>query len=580
MIEDIKERLRLMSRFVKQFLIMLALIGTILCFFQVRETMQAVKHQENIIISEMRNELQLANLYINYYADSIQGSLINLTARDDIYRDGGKEAYFTLSRLEDNNEFIKTKFVVDENGCLKSDRQALYEAIKPDIVSVMADKAEAASNIVQYSDPSYSTMSAGFSVYASYKNGRNIAVIEASCDYLKNILRPVLEGRNSAFLVLDRNGKIFLFSGEDHGIKLKKGVYPLEVESFYDSLYDGGFEQMKLCASEAVADWYFMYSDSNKLGWAVYSLFSKEMLELYKTDLYFNTMLRLGVWFLGTILAVFWFTAFCARPIRRLARDMDEVKDLEHLVEVDYKREDELIGRISQNYNRLVRRIRSLIEEVKESERKKVEYEFLMLQNQIGPHFLHNTLACIASLIRQGQADTAQEALKSLVHLLSYTFEQKERTVTMKEELAEIENYMKIQQMRYGDGLRFVQTLDPDAMQCRILKLILQPLVENSVFHGIAPRGEGILRIAVRRRGKILRIFICDDGVGMTRDMCQRILRGEAVSRKTDRFSSVGILNVNERIRMQYGEKFGIRIKSEIGRGTVICLRIPQEEDI
>lgn len=133
--------------------------------------------------------------------------------------------------------------------------------------------------------------------------------------------------------------------------------------------------------------------------------------------------------------------------------------------------------------------------------------------------------------------------------------------------------------MRYGTGLQFVQTVESDAMQCRILKLILQPLVENSVFHGIAPRGEGILRIAVRRRGKMLCIFICDDGVGMTRDMCRRILRGESLSRKTDRFSSVGILNVNERIRMQYGERFGIRIKSEIGRGTIICLNIPQDED-
>ena len=88
MIEDIKERLRLMSSFVKQFLIMLALIGMILCFFQVRETIQTVRHQEDVTISEMQNKLQLANLYINYYADSIQGSLVNLTARDDLYQDG------------------------------------------------------------------------------------------------------------------------------------------------------------------------------------------------------------------------------------------------------------------------------------------------------------------------------------------------------------------------------------------------------------------------------------------------------------------------------------------------------------
>ena len=140
MIEDIKERLRLMSSFVKQFLIMLALIGMILCFFQVRETIQTVRHQEDVTISEMQNKLQLANLYINYYADSIQGSLVNLTARDDLYQDGEREAYFVLNSLREKNELIKTLFVVDGNGCLKSDRQALYEAVKPDIVRTMADK--------------------------------------------------------------------------------------------------------------------------------------------------------------------------------------------------------------------------------------------------------------------------------------------------------------------------------------------------------------------------------------------------------------------------------------------------------
>ena len=148
----------------------------------------------------------------------------------------------------------------------------------------------------------------------------------------------------------------------------------------------------------------------------------------------------------------------------------------------------------------------------------------------------------------------------------------------MKEETEEIENYIKIQQMRYGSRIQFVQEIDGEVLQCRILKLLLQPLVENAIFHGIVPKGEGSIRITVRPRGAVLNIFICDDGVGMTRKMCQKVLCGEPISKRTDRFSGVGIINVNERLKMKYGERFGIQIKSEIGFGTIICLRITQEK--
>ena len=540
--------------------------------------MRTLENYKEIMVSEMQNKLQLANLYTDYYVDSIQGSLAGITIRDDLFLDRDRESYFALSDIKKNNGFISTLFVTGGDGRLRASRQALYEATKPDMVDEMVERAQSFPGMVQYSSPWYSAMSAGYSVYASYKEGANVAVIEAGCSYLKSIFQSVMEGKNSAFIIMDTEGKAFLFSGEDHGISLKKGVYPLEVDERYLSLPFEESGQMELCTSDVIPEHYFMYSDNNKMGWRICSFFSREVLDSYRTNLYLSTALRLTIWFLGVVVAVFWFTAFCARPVRRLAKDMDKVNDLEHLVEVDYRSEDELIGRISLHYNHLVRRIRSLVEEVREAERKKMEYEFLMLQNQIGPHFLHNTLACIASLIRQGKSDTAQDALKALIKLLSYTFEQNEKTVTMKEETEEIENYIKIQQMRYGSRIQFVQEIDGEVLQCRILKLLLQPLVENAIFHGIVPKGEGSIRITVRPRGAVLNIFICDDGVGMTRKMCQKVLCGEPISKRTDRFSGVGIINVNERLKMKYGERFGIQIKSEIGFGTIICLRIPQEK--
>ena len=166
-----------------------------------------------------------------------------------------------------------------------------------------------------------------------------------------------------------------------------------------------------------------------------------------------------------------------------------------------------------------------------------------------------------------------------MIKLLSYTFEQNAETVTIREEMEQLGNYVRIQQMRYGSGIRFEQQIEEGAAQCRVLKLLLQPLAENSIFHGIVPGGGGSLKIAARLRRGILHIFICDDGIGMTRNMCQDILDGKYTARVTDRLSSVGILNVNERMKLWYGEEYGIKIKSEIGVGTVIYLRIPQEKE-
>ena len=134
--------------------------------------------------------------------------------------------------------------------------------------------------------------------------------------------------------------------------------------------------------------------------------------------------------------------------------------------------------------------------------------------------------------------------------------------------------------MRYGDCFDFTVSMEELAKEQYIPKLTLQPLVENAIFHGLIPKGgtEGRLTLTIRLRGDILHIFVCDNGVGMSPALCRTILCGKNSPKVKDRLSSVGISNVNERLKLKYGKEYGIRMKSMEGKGTVICLRIPKAE--
>lgn len=574
MIKEIRERLRLIGFSVRQFLVILALVGGLLLFFQITELTQELESQKESMVSEMQSSLQLADVFVDDYADNIRSILLNVVLMDNLYEEK-ENVYLELNKIQKNEECIKTLFIVGKDGTVKASDQALYDAMKPPIVDEMKKRAEENPYMVQYSAAEYSNTSAGYTMYASYMSGGRIAIVETTRAYLLELLQHVLKKKDQSFVVLDQNGKEFLFSKNDFAIPLKNGTYPLGVEEEYQELLNQDWESMKLISIPQLPKQYFMCSEANNLGWHIIALYDKKPMDDYRKTLYRQSFSRIGIWLLGVAVIVFWLTALLTSPIRKLAKDMDQVNDLDHLMEIPHDNMNEL-GRLSSHYNRLILKIQELMNEVQETERKKLEFEFLMKQNQIGPHFLHNTLICVVSLIRQGKNDIAQEALKALIKLLAYTFEQNENPVRLKEEVEQVGNYVKIQQMRYGSQIRFETKIEENAGECEVLKLILQPLIENSIYHGIVPKEEGKLFLAARLRGNILHIFICDDGIGMTSEMCGKVLQGTNVPKNKDRVSSVGVSNVNERLKIKYGQKYGIRIKSEPGRGTIVCLRIPQ----
>lgn len=219
----------------------------------------------------------------------------------------------------------------------------------------------------------------------------------------------------------------------------------------------------------------------------------------------------------------------------------------------------------------------------------KKQAEYLALQNQINPHFLYNTLEGIRSEALIAGLDSVAEMTEALATFFRYTISQVNHLVTLEDELANIENYYYIQQFRFGDklALNIEYEHDDETSQLDILKyclpkLTLQPIVENSIYHGIERKiGKGHLKIKIGVSDERLRICVSDDGLGMTEERLQKLndnlksLSLEDVSEGSGKKGGIAIMNVNNRIKLLFGEEYGIYVYSNVGAGTDVLINLP-----
>ncbi|MCI9283596.1 MAG: histidine kinase [Lachnospiraceae bacterium] len=220
----------------------------------------------------------------------------------------------------------------------------------------------------------------------------------------------------------------------------------------------------------------------------------------------------------------------------------------------------------------------------------KKQAEYLALQNQINPHFLYNTLEGIRSEALLAGLDSIAEMTEALATFFRYTISQVENLVTLEDELANIENYYYIQQFRFGEKLALHIEYDHDdeldeleILQFRLPKLTLQPIVENSIYHGIERKiGKGNLVIRICISNERLRIRISDDGMGMTEEKLKllnekmrRLTLDDVQEPENSRKGGIALVNVNNRIKLLFGEEYGITFYSREGAGTDVLITLP-----
>lgn len=271
------------------------------------------------------------------------------------------------------------------------------------------------------------------------------------------------------------------------------------------------------------------------------------------------------------------FTRYLTRPIVRLMEHMDVISSGDFSRNPAIESNDEL-GVIGRQINEMSSHVSALMENRIRDEQEKMNLEIKMLQAQINPHFLYNTLDSIkwiATMQHSAGIVRVVSALSSLLKNMAKGFNEK---VTVRQELDFLDNYVTIEKIRYIELFDVDITVeDPVLYDAGIIKLTLQPLVENSIFSGIEPSGKpGLIQIHIYSREQVLYISIRDNGVGISKENINRMLTD--TSRVTKHYmSGIGLPNVDRRIKLVYGQEYGLAIDSEVGVYTCVTVSLPLE---
>ncbi len=236
------------------------------------------------------------------------------------------------------------------------------------------------------------------------------------------------------------------------------------------------------------------------------------------------------------------------------------------------------IGEVSSAVNNMAENLQIMVNKIKEDERKMRQTELRLLQEQINPHFLYNALDTIVWLIEGGKTDEAVDMVVSLSDFFKLVLSGGREYISIRDEERHIRSYLEIQQVRYRDILTYEIDIDPEIYSFRILKMTLQPLVENALYHGIKyKRAPGLVKVSGKftDSGNIL-LTVEDDGVGMDAEHLA-LLREEIEKPCKESEKGFGMANVNERIHMNFGPAYGISLYSEPGEGTRVQIIIPAE---
>jgi two-component system, sensor histidine kinase YesM len=241
------------------------------------------------------------------------------------------------------------------------------------------------------------------------------------------------------------------------------------------------------------------------------------------------------------------------------------------------QRENNEIGVLAKALNGMLGTIQTLLQKIQTEQEQKRQFELDALQAQINPHFLYNTLGSIKHLIDMKENRQASKMVSALTKFFRIGISRGKEIITVEEELEHVRNYLMIQKMRYQENLDFEINVNPEILNCYIIKLILQPIVENSIYHGIKNKKNtlGIIKISGRRDGDNVIIEIYDNGIGMDQATLNQVKHSLQIAYREETGVSFGLKNVNERIRLHFGSQYGLTIESIEGQFTLVQVKIP-----
>jgi len=320
-------------------------------------------------------------------------------------------------------------------------------------------------------------------------------------------------------------------------------------------------------------EYIFIYFLDQSMGWKYVGMVSLDKIIASANYIRKITILV----FIICVLICFSFSFFVslrvAKPIRKLINIMDSAES--GTLDVDFNpRYNDEIGRLATSYNNMVVRLRKSIEEIYEIQNKKREAEYRALEFQINPHFLYNTLSSIICLTGKGDKENVVNLVTALSSLFRISISKGKELITIKEELEHVKNYLEIQKIRYQDQLQCIFDIDLEILNCYTIKIILQPLAENSIYHGIRDNDiNGLIKINGKKIDDKIIFEVVDNGNGMT-DEDVEYINNFLENGSSENDFGIGIRNVNDRIRFYFKGEYGLKFEKQ-GVYTIARVTLP-----
>ncbi|SFM43559.1 two-component system, sensor histidine kinase YesM [Paenibacillus sp. 1_12] len=325
----------------------------------------------------------------------------------------------------------------------------------------------------------------------------------------------------------------------------------------------------------------YMFTETlnEQTGWSIIQYVPSRIIDnAFKKNVSKYVVISLLCLLTACIMAILYSRRFF-KPIYNLIKMMKIVDSGSLDQMVDEKRNDE-IGKLVQSYNLMISRLKESREKEILSNQLQKQAELNMLQAQINPHFLYNTLNTINSIAELHRIVPISVMTKSLSNMYRYNVKSKNH-VTIQSELEQIKNYIHIQQIRFLNKFEIIYDIDENVLKYSIMKFLLQPIIENSFYHGLEPKGgKGTLLLSIKKQGHTLHIKVQDDGIGISEDRLKEIHRSILHPTWTVQQESrnhIGLQNVNARINNHYGEEYWLRITGKLHEGTCVQMLIPAQ---
>ncbi len=510
---------------------------------------------------------------VSNYIFSIKSKLDNLCIETDKCTDAAslQKVISTASRLEDD---IYCVSVYDMQGNVLSNGNNTDENIKDGLTDLSFDKSVYSNLKDGYaiSQPHVNTLyqnkypwvvTIAKKEYSNLFSQQVFVAIDFKFSSIAKYIDKVSIGQRGYCYIVNSKGQIIyhpqqqmLFSG------LK------EENTFEISELSDGIHRKK--------DNIYNISSLDSCNWKIVGVsFNDEITQAVKSQVAVGLIFALLFSAFMSAVIYFLLSRTVTRPVRRLVASMQKFEKQAETFE--YKADMSNVAEfqtLSTSFEHMVLMIQSLVEKVHNEEIVLRKTELKALQAQINPHFLYNTLDSIQWMCEQDNSKDAVKMVGALAKLFRISISHGNEFITISDELKHAESYLIIQSYRYKNQFTYSFDVDKSVLDCMCNKITIQPFIENAIYHGLDRMvDEGEIKIIVERRGKDIAIIVKDNGLGMTEEQCKAVLqKGRSDSK------GIGVKNVDDRLKIYFGEEYGITIDSELDVGTTVTIKIPKIE--